>query len=241
MNTSNTNSISSVSVVIPCYNEAENIPLLVERIDHVFKETIDINYECILVDDGSDDSTPSVIENLKNSYPSLVPIRLKKNSGQSYALWTGLKVARGECIVILDGDLQNDPNDIPRLLKELANSDFVQGYRQVRKDQWLRTWISKQANRIIRWILDNPVRDTGCALKALRRECIEYIIPFNGSHRYYAFLVHSAGFRVVEIPVAHNPRKYGTSKYNISGRLFKTLFDIIGLFWWKKRVIPRGE
>lgn len=238
---SNTNSISSVSVVIPCYNEAENIPLLVERIDRVFKETINIDYECILVDDGSNDSTPSVIENLKNSYPSLVPIRFKKNSGQSYALWTGLKVARGECIVILDGDLQNDPNDIPRLIKELENSDFVQGYRQARKDEWLRTWVSKQANRIIRWLLDNPVRDTGCALKALRRECIEYIIPFNGSHRYYAFLVYSAGFRVVEIPVAHNPRKYGTSKYNISGRLFKTLFDIIGLFWWKKRVIPRGE
>lgn len=241
MNTSEINSYPSISVIIPCYNEAENIPLLVEGIDRVFKEGVKGDYECILVDDGSNDSTPEVIELLKSSYPCIVPIRLKKNSGQSYALYKGLKFARGEYIIILDGDLQNDPNDIPKLLDKLQTVDFVQGYREERKDDWLRTWISRQANRIIRWLLDNPVRDTGCALKAMRRACIEYIIPFNGSHRYYAFLVHSAGFCVAEIPVAHNPRKYGTSKYNISGRLFKTLFDILGLFWWKKRVLRRGE
>ncbi|MGC8739554.1 MAG: glycosyltransferase family 2 protein [Candidatus Hydrogenedens sp.] len=241
MNISKIERLPSISVVIPCYNEAENIPLLVERIDRVFKEGLIGNYECILVDDGSNDSTPEVIESLKFSYPYLVSIRLKKNSGQSYALWKGLKVARGKHIVILDGDLQNDPNDIPQLLDKLQTVDFVQGYRQERKDEWLRTWISRQANRLIRWLLDNPVRDTGCALKAMHRDCIEYIIPFNGSHRYYAFLVHSAGFHVAEIPVSHNPRKYGTSKYTISGRLFKTLFDILGLFWWKKRVLHKGE
>lgn len=241
MNTSELKTHPSISVVIPCYNEAENIPLLVAGIDRVFKEGFNGDYECILVDDGSSDSTPKVIESLKSSYPCIVSIRLNKNSGQSYALYKGLKCARGEYIVVLDGDLQNDPNDIPKLLDKLQTVDFVQGYRQERKDEWLRTWISRQANRIIRWLLDNPVRDTGCALKAMRRVCIEYIIPFNGSHRYYAFLVHSAGFRVAEIPVAHNPRKYGTSKYNISGRLFKTLFDILGLFWWKKRVLRKGE
>ncbi len=234
-----TNSGPSISVIVPCYNEAENISLLVEGIDRVFEETIKENYECILVDDGSNDSTPDILESLKGSYSHLVPIRLKKNSGQSYALWTGLKIARGKYIVVLDGDLQNDPNDIPKLLNELQTVDFVQGYRKKRKDEWLRTWVSRQANRIIRWILENPVRDTGCALKAMRKECVEYIIPFNGAHRYYAFLVHSAGFRVSEIPVSHNPRKFGTSKYSISGRLFRTLFDILGLFWWKKRVLRR--
>ncbi len=228
-----------ISVVIPCYNEAENIPLLVESIVNIFKEKIKKDFECVLVDDGSSDTTPEILEQLKATYPQVVYIRLKKNSGQSYALWTGLKMAKGEYIVIMDGDLQNDPNDIPKLLDELKSVDFVQGYRENRKDNWLRTWISRQANKIIRYILDNPVRDTGCALKAMRRECIEYIIPFNGAHRYYAFLVHSAGYRVKDIPVSHNPRKYGTSKYNISGRLFRTLFDIVGLFWWKKRVLRK--
>ncbi|HOK08446.1 MAG TPA: glycosyltransferase family 2 protein [Candidatus Hydrogenedens sp.] len=237
MNESEINSVMPVSVIIPCYNEAENIPLLVERIDQVFKEKININYECILVDDGSTDSTQEVLNSLRNSYPALRPLHLQKNCGQSFALWQGLKYAKGNHIVILDGDLQNDPNDIPNLLNELKTADFVQGYRKQRKDEWLRTWISKQANRIIRFILDNPVQDTGCALKAMKKECIPYIIPFNGSHRYYAFLLHSAGFHVTELPVNHYPRKYGTSKYNISGRLFKTLFDIIGLFWWKKRVL----
>lgn len=241
MNTSEVKPHPSISVVIPCYNEAENIPLLVEGIDRVFKEGFNGDYECILVNDGSNDSTPEVIESLKSSYPFIVSIHLEKNSGQSYALWTGLKKAKGEYIVILDGDLQNDPNDIPRLIDKLQTVDFVQGYRQERKDEWLRTWISRQANYIIRWFLDNPVRDTGCALKAMHRACIEYIIPFNGSHRYYAFLVHSAGFRVAEIPVSHNPRKYGSSKYTISGRLFKTLFDILGLFWWKKRVLRKFQ
>lgn len=231
----------TVSVIIPCYNEAENIPLLVQEIDHVFKEQYKAEYECILVNDGSTDSTEEVIESLKSTHPNLISIYLKKNSGQSYALWTGLKNTHGDYIVILDGDLQNDPNDIPKLLNELDNADFVQGYRQLRKDKWLRSWVSKQANRIIRWILETPVHDTGCALKVMRKHCIEYIIPFNGSHRYYAFLVHSAGFRVVEVPVSHYPRKFGTSKYNISGRLFKTLFDIFGLFWWKKRVLRRHE
>lgn len=189
MNTSELKTHPSISVVIPCYNEAENISLLVEGIDRVFKEGFNGDYECILVDDGSNDSTPEVIESLKSSYPCIVPIRLNKNLGQSYALYKGLKCARGEHIVVLDGDLQNDPNDIPKLLDKLQTVDFVQGYRQERKDEWLRTWISRQANRIIRWLLDNPVRDTGCALKAMRRECIEYIIPFNGSHRYLS-LIH---------------------------------------------------
>ncbi|MCX8065936.1 MAG: glycosyltransferase family 2 protein [Candidatus Hydrogenedentes bacterium] len=231
-----------ISIVIPCYNEVENIPILLERLDNTIKQLVtrDLDtIECIIVNDGSTDNTKETLEKLLPQYSYLKPIHLEKNRGQSYALWRGLKSSKGEVIVILDGDLQNDPNDIPRILKELELADFVQGYRENRQDTWLRSWVSKQANRILRITLDMPVRDTGCALKAMKRDCLDFILPFNGSHRFYAFLVHTAGFIVKEIPVQHHSRTLGKSKYNIRNRLFRTLFDLLGLYWWKKRSLQR--
>lgn len=228
-----------VSIIIPCYNEAENIPILLRGINEVLKGVKGLRFECVVVNDGSGDDTEQVLASLRQDYSWLVPVSLVRNRGQSYALWMGLKQSRGGKIVIMDGDLQNDPADIPRLLELMNEADFVQGYRVQRRDDFLRSWVSRQANRLIRYLLGTPVRDTGCGLKAMRRECVEYLIPFNGSHRFYAFLVHAAGFKVVEVPVNHHPRQFGYSKYSIGNRLFRTLFDIVGLLWWKKRVLRR--
>lgn len=231
-----------LSIIIPCYNEAENLPLLLEKLHEVVEQLKSVYsdaVECIIVNDGSTDNTKEILGKLQIQYSYLKPIHIEKNRGQSYALWKGIKSSRGEVIVVLDGDLQNDPNDIPKILQELEYADFIQGYREHRQDSWFRSWISRQANRILKFILDIPVRDTGCALKAMKRDCIDFILPFNGSHRFYAFLIHTAGFKVKEIPVRHHPRTFGKSKYNIRNRLFRTLFDLLGLYWWKKRSLKR--
>ncbi len=233
---------SKISIIIPCYNESENIPILMQKIDKVVQELIGNgaeNIECIIVNDGSTDNTTEILEKLSSQYNYLTCIHLEKNRGQSYALWKGLKQSKGDVIVILDGDLQNNPEDIPKLINELEHADFVQGFRENRQDTWLRSWVSRQANKLLRYILDMPVRDTGCALKAMKRDCLDFIIPFNGSHRFYAFLVHTAGFTVKEIPVQHHPRTLGKSKYTIRNRLFRTLFDILGLYWWKQRALKK--
>ena len=187
-----------------------------------------IDHEIIFVDDGSVDRTADKIERT----PNVRTLRIEKNTGQSAALYIGCKAARGAVIVTIDGDLQNDPADIPRLLTEISRgADMVCGYRKSRKDPLLKRIVSRVANFVRSRYAKDGIRDTGCTLKAMRRECRDVLVPFKGVHRFIASLVKGAGYRVVEIPVNHRPRRFGQSKYAFGSRGLKTVRDLLGVRW----------
>src|SRR5438128_9800065 len=189
-----TMSSPDVSVVVPVFNEQENIPILQSELRAALTG---LDYEIIFVDDGSIDRTAERIEAALN----VRVIRFEKNAGQSAAIYAGLKAARGATAVLIDGDLQNDPADIPRLLDEISRgADLVCGYRAERKDTLLKRLTSRIANFVRSRFTKDYVRDTGCTLKAMRRECIAALVPFKGMHRFIPALVRAAGFRLVEVP-----------------------------------------
>jgi len=226
-----------VSVVIPVYNEAENIPLLADRIHHQFAALPEWTYECIFVDDGSTDGTREQLNQVASSYSCIRSLRLVRNMGQSAALIAGMRDARGEYILTLDGDLQNDPADFPRMLELLQEYDCVCGYRATRNDTCVRRLSSKVANAVREWVLRDGIRDSGCGSKGFRRTCVQYIVPFNGIHRFFAVLIRNAGLTIVECPVAHHARIHGVSKYGIGNRLWRGLFDLVGVTWLRKRYV----
>jgi len=169
----------------------------------------------------------------------------EKNAGQSAAMLAGMRAARGEVVVLLDGDLQNDPRDIPKLLAGIkAGADLVCGYRVRRQDTVVKKLTSRIANFVRSRFVGDGVRDTGCTLKAMRRECVSAIVPFKGVHRFIPALVKSAGFRIVEIPVNHRSRQYGQSKYGIGNRALRATQDMFGVRWLQSRrldYVLRGE
>lgn len=196
-----------VSVVVPCYNEAENVPLLAEKVQAVFSALPEYEYECVFVNDGSSDGTRAALDLLQTAdRDHIKPIHLVRNAGQSAALVAGMRRARGVYILTLDGDLQNDPVDFPNMLALLREYDCVCGYRAKRNDAWLRSFISRIANKILRRVLGNAIRDTGCGIKGFRRECVDHIVSFNGAHRFLAVMVQNGGLTVTECPVTHHPR-----------------------------------
>jgi dolichol-phosphate mannosyltransferase len=215
----------TVSVVIPLFNEEENVSILQSEL-HAALAGID--HEIIFVDDGSIDDTAGKIERA----PNVRILRIEKNTGQSAALYVGCEAARGQTIVMIDGDLQNDPADIPRLLAELAKgADMVCGYRKSRQDPLLKRIVSRGANFVRSRYAKDGIRDTGCTLKAMRRECRAAFIPFKGMHRFMASLVKGAGYRIIEIPVNHRPRRFGQTKYGFGSRGLKTVRDLLGVRW----------
>lgn len=226
-----------VSVVIPAYNEASNLPGLVTAISEAFRPLDSYALECILVNDGSTDNTAQILRRLSRQYSFLRCIHMRENSGQSAALLAGLRSAQGALLVTLDADLQNDPADIPQLLEALEKADFVSGYRQHRHDTSFRRLTSYLGNQLRRRIVDDGVRDAGCGLKAFHRHCLEHIIPFHGVHRFFAAMVRNGGLRVTEIPVQHHPRQGGESKYGFFNRFFWVLHDFFGVAWLKKRYL----
>src|SRR5438128_2931646 len=184
----------AVSVVVPLFNEEENLPILQAQLRAVLSG---LDYEIIFVDDGSIDRTAERIEAALN----VRVIRFEKNAGQSAAIYAGLKAARGATAVLIDGDLQNDPADIPRLLDEIARgADLVCGYRAQRRDTLVKRLTSWIANTVCSRFTKAGVRDPRCTLKAMRRECIAALVPFKGMHRFIPALVRAAGFRLVEVP-----------------------------------------
>src|SRR5437762_7551108 len=190
-----------VSVVVPLFNEEENVAILQSELSAVLKG---LDYEIIFVDDGSVDRTVERIEPNAN----VRVIRFEKNAGQSAAIYAGLEAAQGLTAVHIDGDLQNDPADIPRLLAEIARgADLVCGYRAQRRDTLVKRLTSRIANTVRSRFTKDGVRDTGCTLKAMRRECVSALVPFKGMHRFVPALVKGAGFGLVEIPVNHRDRK----------------------------------
>lgn len=191
-----------------------------------------LDYEIVFVDDGSMDRTVSRIA----TAPNIRLIRFEKNTGQSAAIYAGLQAARGVTAVLIDGDLQNDPADIPRLLAEIARgADLVCGYRAQRKDTLLKRLTSWIANSVRSRFTKDGVRDTGCTLKAMRRECVGALVPFKGMHRFIPALVKAAGYRLVEIPVNHRPRRFGQSKYGLSNRALRATIDMFGVRWLLSR------
>ncbi len=225
-----------ISVVIPVFNEEENILILNEKLTGVFAR-LDYEYEIIYVDDGSSDSSRDILKTLAKDDCRIKPVFFRKNSGQSAAMDAGFKAARGELVVTLDADLQNDPEDIELLLNTMkeGNYDTVVGWRYDRQDNLVKKVSSKIANSVRNWLSDEDIADTGCSLKLYKKECLESIKLFNGMHRFLPTLIKMEGYKVGQVKVSHHHRKYGVSKYGISNRLFSGLRDLFAVRWMKAR------
>jgi dolichol-phosphate mannosyltransferase len=219
----------AVSVVVPLFNEEENVPILQGELSAALSG---LDYEIIFVDDGSTDGTVRRIA----PDPRVRLLKFEHNAGQSAAMYAGLNSARGDVAVLIDGDLQNDPADIPKLLAEIERgADLVCGYRAQRKDTVVKRITSRIANFVRSRFTKDGVRDTGCTLKAMKRECITALLPFKGMHRFIPALVKGAGYRLVEIPVNHRPRKFGLSKYGLGNRALRATTDMFGVRWLLSR------
>lgn len=222
-----------ISVVIPVYNEAENIPRLNSSILEVLRK-MGQPFEIIYVDDGSSDETFALLQKICSQYDNVRTIRLRRNFGQSAAMSAGFDHARGEIIVAMDGDMQNDPADIPRMLSKIDEGyDVVNGWRKERKDRLFSRRIpSVIANWIIGLTTGVKLHDYGCSLKAYRADVIKNIPLYGGLHRFIPALASIYGARITEMPVVHHPRLYGESKYTLS-RAFRVLIDLIAVIFLK--------
>lgn len=223
-----------ISVVVPLYNESGNLQPLLQEI-HAALQGSARSYEVLFIDDGSSDDTWRLIVALSEQDPRLRGVRHAGNAGQSAALWSGLIASRGSILATLDGDLQNDPAEFPRMLQELESCDMVCGMRVKRQDSWLRrvsSWVARWARRAA---LGSDFQDTGCALRVFRRQVLDSTFPFNGLHRFLPILVAGGGYRVREIPVNHRPRHAGVSKYGVWNRALRGLVDLFGVGWFLRR------
>ncbi|HIC08610.1 MAG TPA: glycosyltransferase [Aquificales bacterium] len=218
--------IKSLSVVIPVYNEEENIPKLYEELKEVL-EKLPYEYEIIFVDDGSTDRTPQILEELAKKDPHVKVVRFRRNYGQTAAMYAGFQYASGDVVITMDGDLQNDPHDIPKLLEKINEGyDIVSGWRKDRKDPFLsRILPSKIANWIISKVTGVHLHDYGCTLKAYRKEVAKNFRLYGDMHRFLPAVAKSFGAKITEVVVNHRPRLYGKSKYGI-GRTIRVILDI---------------
>ncbi len=219
----------TISIVIPFYNEEETVVSVLE-------EVVQTNpgAEIIAVNDGSGDRTAELMQ----SVAGVRALNAPENRGQSAALYAGLKQATGDVCVMMDGDGQNDPADIPALVAALTEGiGMVCGYRAVRKDTASRRWASKIANRIRVTFINDGIRDTGCSLKCFHREAVDHLVPFNGMHRYMAAFMKRAGLTIAEIPVNHRSRHAGTSKYTNWDRALRGIYDLFGVSWLLRRKV----
>jgi dolichol-phosphate mannosyltransferase len=223
-----------LSLVIPVYNERDNVePLLAEIERSLLGQGW--RYEILMVDDGSSDGSGEALLALRRAHPALRVIRFKRNAGQTAAMDAGFHRARGTIVVTLDADLQNDPADIPNLVRAMEGWDAVVGVRVGRRDTFVRRVSSRVANYVRNRLSDETIEDTGCSLKAYRREALERLKLYNGLHRFLPTLLRMEGFRVSELPVGHRPRIHGHSKYGISNRLVPSFMDLLAVRWMKKR------
>jgi glycosyltransferase involved in cell wall biosynthesis len=225
-----------ISVVVPVFNEEENLPILIPKLVKVLNP-LGLSYEMIFVDDGSSDGSRKILKEMASQYPFLRMIGLKENRGLSTALLAGMREVRGDTIVTLDSDLQNDPEDIPKLLAYLDRYDMATGWRQKRDDPWLRRISSKVANAVRNRLSGEQIHDSACTLRVFKRECVKEIPVFNGMHRFLSTLIKMNGYRIIEVPVLHHSRKFGKAKYNIRNRALRAFIDLLGVRWMKGRRI----
>lgn len=219
---------AGVSVIVPFYNETECVRFVLEEIRSVLPEA-----EIIAIDDGSSDDTWTQIQGLEG----ISGLHFTKNRGQSAAVYAGLRAASNPVCVLLDGDGQNDPADIPKLVALLTEADVVCGRRAKRQDTWSRRAASRIANKIRRSMLNDGVSDTGCSLKAFSKDCVELLVPFNGLHRFLPAIFTQAGLIIKEVDVNHRSRKAGISKYTNWERALRGLYDLFGVSWLLKRKV----
>jgi dolichol-phosphate mannosyltransferase len=228
-----------ISVVLPCHNEQDNLQPLVDAIRKAL-EPLQRPYEIMITDDSSSDGSWALLLKLAAADPRIRAQRFEKQSGQSAALWAGMRAARGKIIVTLDADLQNDPADLPKLLAGLEQADCVCGTRvQARSqgDNFIRLASSRIANWVRNKLSDETITDAGCCYRAFRRECISDIKFFNGGHRFLPTLIRMEGFKVSEVPIGHHPRVAGQAHYGVWNRLFKSFYDLLAVRWMKKRFL----
>lgn len=218
-----------LSIVVPLYNEVDNVDRLWERLKPVL-DGLQKPYEVIMVDDGSSDGTRDKLRHLARANAPLRAILFRGNFGQSAAMAAGFEATRGQIVVAMDGDLQNDPGDIPALLDKMAQGyDVVSGWRKRRKDKLvLRKIPSIIANRLICSVTDVRLHDTGCSLKAFRGDILRRISLYGELHRFIPALLRIEGAEITELPVEHHPRQFGASKYNLS-RTFRVVMDLINI------------
>lgn len=225
-----------VSVILPVYNEEENVAPLVSEL---VAELGDIDYEIVAVDDGSTDGSLAELKRLQVLHPLRV-IVMERHSGQSATFQAGFDAARGEVVVTMDADGQNDPADVPRLLALIEAEPTcaaVVGYRVRRADSGWKRVQSGVANSVRNWLTGDRIRDTGCSLRVMRREFVMALPKFNGMHRFYPTLIRRQGGIVIETPVSHRPRRSGKSKYGMSNRLLVALRDAFGVRWLRRRTL----
>ena len=225
-----------LSIVAPVYNEAGNLERLVAE-THDAMTSAGLDYELILVDDRSTDGSRDVLTELATGNERPRVLSLERHAGQSAALLAGLRAARAPLVVTIDADLQNDPADIPAIVRLLEDHDVVSGVRAKRKDtapRRLASWIS---NRVRRLILGDPCTDIGCALKGYRAAALQDLPPFDGLHRFLPLLALRHGGNYAEIPVRHRARTAGASKYNIRGRFLRGVLDLFGVSWYRRRAV----
>jgi len=231
-----------VSIIAPAFNEEGNVEPLIERIRECFAPT-GLIYEAVIVDDCSTDGTQAKLLQLAAKYPWLRVIRLDKNSGQSAAMDCGFRHAKGQIWGTLDADMQNDPAEIVRLMKLLGpDVDMVNGWRKDRadKNKAMRRIQTKIANGIRNWLSGDPpphIKDSACGLKVYKRQCLEGLTLYKGMHRFFPTLVKMRGYKVFEVPVSHNPRLSGVTKYKFGSRVLRAFIDLLAVRWMIKRAL----
>jgi dolichol-phosphate mannosyltransferase len=230
-----------LSICVPVYNEEENIPLLHKAIIDVVDEH-HISTEILLVDDGSKDGSWKAIEALVSRDPRVRGLKFKFNCGETAASDAGLRHARGQYVMTMDADLQNDPKDIPAFIKafEDPSVDCVCGTRVATRsqgDKFIRVASSRTANWVRNKLSDENISDAGCTYRCFKRECVNKLKLYRGLHRFIPTLLKMEGYKVVEIPVTNNPRLHGESKYGVWNRLFKSFRDLLAIRWMKSRIL----
>jgi glycosyltransferase involved in cell wall biosynthesis len=225
-----------LSIVIPCFNEAENLEPLAAELAAAL-DGIDGGYEVLLVDDGSRDDSPAVMARLAAADARLRILRQPDNRGQSAAFAVGFRHARGELIATLDADLQNDPADLPRMLAEMDDCDVLCGVRTERHDSFVRRVSSRIANGVRNRLTGESITDVGCSLRVMRARHARRVPLFDGMHRFLPTLLRLEGARIKEVPVRHRPRLRGISKYGIHNRLWRALADLFAVRWMQRRWI----
>ena len=214
------------SIVVPFHNEEENLPELYRRLTQVM-ESLDEEYELVFVDDGSTDKTNSILRDICALDPRVIGIRLRRNFGQTPALAAGFDTALGDVVIAMDGDLQHQPEDIPRFVKKLSEGvDIVSGWRQNRQDGFIRTFPSKIANKLMAKASGVAIHDFGTTFKAYRREVLERIPLYGQMHRFIPAMASIEGAQIAEVPIEDKPRLNGKSHYGIT-RTFRVMFDIL--------------
>lgn len=230
-----------LSIVIPFFNEEDCVIKVCTEVDQVLSLQFPGQWELIMVNDGSTDRTPDLMNELVAQFSHFQALHVHPNSGQSAALAAGFRASGGDIIGTMDGDGQNDPADLLKLLREMESRrvDMMCGVRINRSDSRIRKISSRIANRVRSAVLNDNISDVGCSLRVFRRDCLDKIYFFRNAHRFFPTLFQMASYTVSEMPVCHRPRMAGTSRYGggIRSRLFAGLFDLYGVYWMQRRFL----